>query len=49
VRVTFTRTGERRYGVTVERPDAPTMRMHPAPGHDPAMPLKVDESLTLEW
>src|SRR4051812_32147409 len=36
--VTFTRTGERRYGVYVDRPGAPRLQMHPAPGYDPLLP-----------
>jgi hypothetical protein len=36
--VTFTRTGERRYGVAVDRPGAPRLTMHPAPGYDPRLP-----------
>lgn len=36
--VTFTRTGERRYAVGIEFPDAPALVMHPAPGFDPMIP-----------
>lgn len=36
--VTFTRTGERRYGVAVDRPGAPRLVMHPAPGYHPRLP-----------
>jgi hypothetical protein len=36
--VTFKRTAERRYAVIVERPGAPTLIMHPAPGYDGRMP-----------
>ena len=36
--VTFTRTGERRYAVGVERDGAPPLEMHPAPGYDPLIP-----------
>jgi hypothetical protein len=36
--VTFKRTGERRYGVFVERDKAPAMVMHPAPGYDEFLP-----------
>jgi hypothetical protein len=36
--VTFTRTGERRYAVGIEFPDAPALIMHPAPGFDPKIP-----------
>ncbi|GAB97074.1 hypothetical protein BJY21_000461 [Kineosphaera limosa] len=38
MRVTFTRTGERRYGVDIERTQAGDLRMHPAPGFDPLLP-----------
>ena len=38
MRVTFTRTGERRYGVLVERTSAPAMAIHPAPGYDEFLP-----------
>jgi hypothetical protein len=34
VKVAFTKTGERRYGVFVDREYAPAMMMHPAPGFD---------------
>src|SRR4051812_7490566 len=36
--VTFKRTGERRYGVWIERPDGAPLVMHPAPGYDPEIP-----------
>jgi len=36
--VTFTRTGEKRYAVRVERERAPALHMHPAPGYDPLLP-----------
>ena len=36
--VTFKRTAERRYAVIVERPGAPTLIMHPAPGYDARLP-----------
>jgi hypothetical protein len=36
--VTFKRTGERRYGVFVERNKAPAMVMHPAPGYHEFLP-----------
>ena len=38
MKVTFKRTGERRYGVFVERENAPAMMMHPAPGYDEFLP-----------
>jgi hypothetical protein len=38
MKVTFRRTGERRYGVFVERDRAPAMLMHPAPGYDEFLP-----------
>jgi hypothetical protein len=38
MKVTFSRTGERRYGVLVERENAPTLMMHPAPGYDEFLP-----------
>src|SRR3954462_768424 len=38
MQVTFKRTGERRYGVWVERPGAPCLAMHPAPAYDPDIP-----------
>jgi hypothetical protein len=38
MRVHFKKTGERRYGVWVEREKAPTMMMHPAPGFDEYLP-----------
>lgn len=36
--VTFTRTGNRRYRVTVERLNAPSLVMEPAPGFDDYLP-----------
>lgn len=39
--VRFRRTGERRYGVFVERDHAPAMMMHPAPGFDDYLPHDV--------
>ena len=36
--VTFTRTGERRYGIRVEPARAPALVMNPAPGYDPLVP-----------
>jgi hypothetical protein len=41
MRVQFKRTGERRYGIWVERDRAPAMMMHPAPGFDPYLPHDV--------
>jgi hypothetical protein len=38
MQVTFKRTAERRYGVWIERPGAPPLVMHPAPGYDPEIP-----------
>jgi hypothetical protein len=38
MRVHFRKTGERRYGVFVERENAPAMMMHPAPGYDVHLP-----------
>src|ERR671937_1912701 len=38
MKVTFQRTGERRYGVLVEREQAPTLAKHPAPGFDEFLP-----------
>jgi hypothetical protein len=38
MRVTFKKTGERRYGVFVERENAPALMMHPAPGFDEYLP-----------
>jgi hypothetical protein len=38
VNVTFKRTGERRYGVWVERPGEPELMMHPAPLYDASIP-----------
>jgi hypothetical protein len=36
--VTFTRRGERRYAIGVERPGAPALVMDPAGGYDPLVP-----------
>ena len=36
--VTFKRTGERRYGVWVQRSGEPELMMHPAPGYDGSIP-----------
>src|SRR4051794_37409015 len=38
MQVRFTRTGERRYGVFIERDDGTRLAMHPAPGYDAAIP-----------
>jgi hypothetical protein len=38
VNVTFQKTGERRYGILVERDKAPAAMMHPAPGFDDFLP-----------
>ena len=38
MKVIFTRTGERRYSVTVEGPDVVPSVMDPAPGYDPLLP-----------
>src|SRR3954466_8151309 len=38
MQVTFTRTGDRRYGVWIARPGAPCLAMHPAPAYDPDIP-----------
>jgi hypothetical protein len=38
VRVSFDKTGPRRYGVTVERRHAADVAMHPAPGYDDWLP-----------
>ena len=38
MQVTFRRTAARRYGVFVERDDAPALMMHPAPGYDDYLP-----------
>ncbi len=50
VRLAFTRTGERRYGVRADRPGHPAVVMDPAPGYDPLLPhdlvhLVVEEEL----
>lgn len=38
MRVTFTKTGEHRYGVSVDRAHASNLEMHPAPGYDDWLP-----------
>lgn len=38
MRVRFTKTGEHRYGVTVDRDLAADLRMHPASGYDEWLP-----------
>ena len=38
MKVTFTKSGERRYGVYVERDRAPALWLDPAPGYDPDVP-----------
>ena len=38
MKVTFTRTGERRYSVSVEGPKINPATMHPAPGYDTRLP-----------
>ena len=38
MKVHFIRTGERRYGVRIERDAAPSLVMDPAPGFDPDLP-----------
>jgi hypothetical protein len=38
VKVTFTRTSERRYRVSVEGPDIEPLYMDPAPGYDNKLP-----------
>ena len=38
MRVTFTKTGDHRYGVSVERESASNLKMHPAPGYDDWLP-----------
>ena len=38
MKVTFRRTGERRYDVLADRDHAPAMIMHPAPGYDEFLP-----------
>ena len=38
MRVTFEKTGLRRYGVVVQRERAPELVMHPAPGYDDYLP-----------
>jgi hypothetical protein len=39
--VHFRKTGARRYGVFVERDNAPAMMMHPAPGFDDYLPHDI--------
>jgi hypothetical protein len=38
MKVSFTKTGERRYGVIVQRERAPEVVMNPAPGYDDFLP-----------
>lgn len=38
MRVTFSKTGVHRYGVSVEREHASNLKMHPAPGYDDWLP-----------
>jgi hypothetical protein len=38
MKVHFIRSGERRYGMRIERADAPVLVMNPAPGFDPDLP-----------
>lgn len=38
MKVTFRKTGERRYGVYIERENFPDLEMNPAPGYDELMP-----------
>ncbi|HET6525846.1 hypothetical protein [Sphingopyxis sp.] len=38
MKVHFIRSGERRYGMRIEREDAPVLVMDPAPGFDPDLP-----------
>lgn len=38
MKVYFIRSGERRYGMRIERADAPVLVMDPAPGFDPDLP-----------
>lgn len=38
MKVQFIRSGERRYGMRIERADAPVLVMDPAPGFDPDVP-----------
>ncbi|WP_033073353.1 hypothetical protein [Sphingopyxis sp. MWB1] len=38
MKVHFIRSGERRYSIQIERRDAPTLIMDPAPGYDPDIP-----------
>lgn len=38
MKVHFIRSGERRYGMRIERADAPALVMDPAPGFDPDLP-----------
>lgn len=41
MRVSFHRTGDRRYAVSIEREQAGDLRMDPAPGYDPLLPHDV--------
>lgn len=41
MKVTFTKTGERRYCISVEGPNIDPITMHPAPGFDPRLPHDV--------
>jgi hypothetical protein len=41
VDVIFTRTGERRYSVSIDRPGQPRMVMSPAPGYHPYLPHDI--------
>ena len=38
MRVSFIRSGERRYGMRIERAEGPALVMDPAPGFDPDLP-----------
>ena len=38
MKVHFIRSGERRYGMRIERTGAPVLVMDPAPGFDPDLP-----------
>lgn len=53
MQVSFVRTGERRYGVYVERDGFPPVEMNPAPGYDPHLPhdfvhFVVEQELGIE-
>jgi len=41
MRVTFTRTHQKGYSVTIEGPGLDPVKMHPAPGYDPRLPHDV--------